>query len=181
MKTCFIIGCGETGKYMPVLDSVTVIGVNDAAKFGKPIDILLFINRPRHFNERSELEHLTRLEVIKSTKPKKVVTLPSLLVEWSTWFTGNIELITVTRWRKQIRPNETYHVDSSPFTAMSYAFNQGYTEIVLWGVDFINHRYLKAETSSPAFSQFAMEAGKLGCKIYKGHHNQKLNLPIWTV
>jgi len=86
----------------------------------------------------------------------------------------------VTRWRKEVQPDQVYHVDNSPFTAMSLAVTYGYTDIVLWGVDFNTHRYLKAVTSSPPFNQFAWAVQKkFGVRIFKGHTDQSLNLSVW--
>jgi hypothetical protein len=179
MKIAFILGCGETGMFMPVGVGAYVIGVNDANKFSKPIDELVFINRPRHFQEPALYTESSRLTVIKNTKVKKIVTLTTLAREWEDYFPGQVHTITVTRWRKSVNKDQVYHVDNSPFTAMSLAVTYGYDTIVLWGVDFVNHRFLKPETSAPAFNQFAFAVSKY-CKIYKGHSDSNLNLPIWS-
>jgi len=166
---------------MPHVAGVHVIGVNDAGKFGHRIDQLMFINRPRHFNEPAEGNaKYSRLDVIKMTNVDEVLTLEALAREWTEALPKTIiRQFTVTRWRKEVQRNQVYHTDSSPFTAMSYAFTQGFDEIVLWGVDFIGHRYLTAQFSAPCFSQFASQVERQRCKIYKGRNESKLNLPVW--
>jgi len=62
---------------------------------------------------------------------------------------------------------------------MSYATLLGFKEIVLWGVDFIDHKHITAIESVPAFSEFSQAVQKQGINIYKGHHLSKLNLPVW--
>ncbi len=181
-KLAFILGCGDTGMFMPDEPNAWVIGVNDAGRWGHRIDELLFINRPRHFNERALYvtnDVVSRLDIIKATPVKKIVTLKTLAEEWRGIFTEQVATIEVTRWRETFNRDQVYHTDNSPFSAMTYAVANGYTDIVLWGVDFLNHRYLKAVTSSPAFSYYAMCAAKVGVTIYKGHIDQQLNLPLW--
>ncbi len=182
-KTCFVLGCGQTGQYMPEVNDVYVIGVNDSFKFNMSMDSLLFINRPRHFHEPSlDVPNTSRIEIIKHTYCNQILTLETLAREWSEVFPqAIIRTFTVTRWRKEAQRNQVYHTDSSPFTAMSYAFTQGFDEIVLWGVDFINHKYLRPEVSAPCFNQFASAVAKQGCNIYKGHKESKLNLPLYEV
>lgn len=180
MATCFILGCGDTGMFMPDKQAY-VIGVNDAGKFNKSIDELLFINRPRHFNEPAlYIPDVSRLDVIKRTPFHKLMTLETLEREWRELFGDQVHTFTVTRWAKTLQLGQVYHTDNSPFTAMTYAVTLGYKNVVLWGVDFNNHRYLKAVNSSPPFSQYAMAVSKMGVTIYKGHTDQKLNLPLWS-
>ncbi len=164
---------------MPDNVGAYVIGVNDAWKFCNPIDELCLINRPRHFQMPALYRECSRLDVIKETKIWKFTTLTTLVREWSEYFPIElIHTVGVTRWRKTVIKDQVYHTDNSPFTAMSLAVNYGYDEIVLWGVDFNNHQWLKAETSAPQFNQFAF-AVKDYCKIFKGHKDSNLNLPVW--
>lgn len=179
-KLAFILGCGETGALMPNDSGAYVIGVNDAWRFGKPIDELCLINRPRHFRVPALYRESSRLDVIKETKIQKFTTLTTLVREWSDHFSIEIiNTIGVTRWRKSVIKEQIYHTDNSPFTAMSLAVSYGFDEVVLWGVDLNTHKWLKAETSAPQFSQFAQAVSKY-CKIYKGHSDQSLNLPVWS-
>lgn len=176
----FILGCGSTGAEMPALPDTHVIGVNDANKFNKPMNELLFLNSSRHFNEAAiYAEGKSRLDIIKESKVSQVVTLHTCLSQWEEIFPGIVRKIAVTRWSKVYQPQTIYHCDSSPFTAMSYAVTLGFTEIVLWGVDFINHRYLKAESSAGYYSDFASRVSHK-CNIYKGSKESKLTLPVWT-
>jgi hypothetical protein len=166
--------------FMPEEPEAYVIGVNDAGKFSKRIDDLLFINRPRHFNEPALYNEGARIDVIKQTNVKRVITLTTLAEEWRNYFPDQVGTITVTRWRKTFQRDQVYHTNNSPFSAMTYAVTQRYEDIVLWGVDFNNHRYLKAIEASPDFSEYAFAVSKIGVRIFKGHTDQKLNLPLWT-
>ncbi len=173
---CHILGAGPTAaQYKP--DGEYSIGVNDCGKFGITPDELLFLNRPRHFNEGH------RIEVIRNTNVHKVVTIAHLVDEWRTVFTeSNIKsLPPLTRWRsgERFRMDQTYHTNNSPFTAMSYAVQNGFREIILWGVDFIDHKWLTALDCAPAFSQFATASGQ-PAKIYKGSVKSNLVLPVWS-
>ncbi len=164
---------------MPDNTGAYVIGVNDAWKFGKQIDELCLINRPRHFQMPALYSECSRLDVIKETKIKRFTTLTTLVREWSEYFPLEIiNTIGVTRYRKSVTPGQIYHTENSPFSAMSLAVNYGYDEIVLWGVDFIDHPHIKAVNAAPPFNQFAFSV-KDYCKIYKGNSMSNLNLPVW--
>lgn len=156
-----------------------VVGVNDCWKFGKPVNELLFLNRPRHFNEPCIGTDKQRIDVIKETPCSQVIVLDTIASEWEKMFPDKIRVIKVTRFRKEYKPMQLYHSDSSPFTAMSYAVTLGFKEIVLWGVDLIDHKYLKPETSAPVFNQFAQAVEKYGVNIYKGNRESNLSLRVW--
>jgi hypothetical protein len=179
-KLVYILACGETGAQMPDDACAHVIGVNDAGKFDKRINELFFLNRPRHFNEPAGYRACSRLDVITHTQVERVVTLEALSREWRSYFLDKVHTVSVTRWSKTFHKDQVYHTDNSPFSAMCYAVTIGATDVVLYGVDLNNHRYLKAINSAPAFSQYAVAARKIGVNIYKAHTDQNLNLPLWT-
>ncbi len=178
--TCHIIGCGLTGQYYKDEEAHYVIGVNDANKFGYYFNELLFLNRPRHFNEIGE-NMQPRLNTILHTNFGSIACLSTIRSEWMDLFPGRsiVPLPILTRWAGHWKPMTCYHTNNSPFTAMSYATLLGFKEIVLWGVDFIDHKHITAIESVPAFSEFSQAVQKQGINIYKGHHLSKLNLPVW--
>jgi hypothetical protein len=162
-----ILGCGDTGQYFDNFGFC--IGVNDSGKFGKKINTLLFLNRPSHFTE-------DRLKIIRSTSVDMVVTYGNLAIMWKPYFDNIYTLPELRRWTGTYDPKIIYHTNNSPFTAMAYAAYLGFKEIVLWGVDFKDHKWLKPVECVPDFSRFR-EQSKLN--IYKGHKDSNLNLPVW--
>lgn len=82
-----------------------------------------------------------------------------------------------------VRPKTVYFSKSSPFIAMSMAYALGFKEIVLWGVDLVDHPILKdknkiAEINN--FCKFTSEINKQGVQVYKGSKYSQLDLPIWV-
>jgi hypothetical protein len=180
--TCHIIGCGESAKFYKDDQPHYVIGVNDAGKFGYYFNELLFLNRPRHFNELGA-DMKPRIDTIKATNFGSIICLNTLVNEWKEIFTGRnvVPLPTLHRWDNKYKAMTGYHTNNSPFTAMSYATLLGFSEIVLWGVDFRNHKVLQPHECVPAYSEFALQLKKFGTNIYKGNELSNLNLPIWQI
>lgn len=162
-----ILGCGPTGAYYD--NQGVCIGVNDAGKFGKRLSALLFLNRPSHFPEE-------RLSIIRATQVDVAITYGNLTTMWRPYFDNIVTLPPMQRWTGHYDPGVVYHTNNSPFTAMSYAAYLGYKEIVLWGVDFVDHRWLKPTDCVPDFQRFR-ERSRLN--IYKGHKDSNLNFPVW--
>jgi hypothetical protein len=179
---CHVIGCGSTSAYfieVGIPEQGYLIGVNDAGKWGYHFNQLLFLNRPRHFNE---LENgRPRIEVIKESKFGSIICLKNLVEDWQNEFPHKsvMSLPTLIRWNNSHRydPMTVYHSNNSPFTAMSYAATLGFATIVLWGVDFRSHKHIKPLDAVPAFSEFAQ--AKHNVRIFKGHKESLLNLPVW--
>ncbi len=178
--TCHILACGPSGEFYKRQPDDFVIGVNDAGKWGHKIDELVFINRPRHF--LATKYQADRLQIIKATKVTQIVTVRDLTEKWKEYFptTHVYQLPNIVKWHGKIDPGVFYCTNNSPFTAMSYALTLGFTDIILHGVDFVDHRWIKAPEAAPAYSEFAMRSIHLGCAIWKGHKMSRLNLPIWN-
>jgi len=180
---CHIIGCGSTGGLYVPGENDYVIGVNDAGKFGYEFNELLFLNPPHHFNEfygSDQKISISRLDVIRLTTCNNVVCLSTLVNQWLEYFKKVIPLPQLTRWTgKHFKPSEVYHTNTSPFTAMSYAVRLGFTNIVLWGVDFNNHKHLTAVDCVPKFSLYAQEVKRFDVRIFKGSSQSKLVLEVW--
>ena len=118
-----IIGCGTTAKDWFNTPCDLSIGVNDMKKFGKDPDWLILVNR-RFTPEREK--------IIKATKAKRVLTS---IKHWKDHF-KNAEEIRMQPFGKHLKKGHVYSSKTSPFIAMSLAFNAGATDIILWGVDF---------------------------------------------
>jgi hypothetical protein len=124
--TVDIVGTGATSQNWKQHDYS--IGVNDAWKFGQPTDALLVCNRPQQFTPN-------RIEIIINSKPKDFF---SHKANWAEWFPKWKQINLVT-WYGTLNPKQVYNSDTSPFIAISLAYNLGAKEIILWGVDFISH------------------------------------------
>jgi hypothetical protein len=121
-----IVGCGASAiDWIPRGHSV---GVNDSWKWGKPTDSLLVCNRPTNFNQQ-------RLSVITNSKPS---TFYSHKGNWEYAF-PNWSKVRLIPWYGSLYKGNCYSSNTSPFIALSLAWNLGATEIVMWGVDMLNH------------------------------------------
>jgi hypothetical protein len=169
-----ILGCGDSGYQYRSQPDDYVYGVNDAGKFGHPLDTLVFINRPSQFSKE-------RLDIIANTRVSRVLCLHTNTVHWDKYFPFCEKLPMLERWRSAGRyyREKVYHTENSPFTALSLAIHEGYTEIVLFGVDFVDHKYLNPQDCVPQYSQVATKVEQYGIKIYKGSKYSNLNLPLW--
>lgn len=125
--TVNIIACGDSAKYWD--GSGFSIGVNDAAKWGHKLNCLLVANHPQKFPQ-------DRLEIIKRSQPEKFI---SQIESWKTYF-PNMERIKLRSWDGHFYKETFFHTDTSPTIAMDYARKLGATEIILWGVDLVDHK-----------------------------------------
>jgi len=137
--TYSVIGCGSSGEAWN--GQGLAIGVNDCFKFGKRTPILLIAN---HFSKFPE----HRVETIKQhatgiVKPKFYCDNHS----WRHIFPQYIHTY-LRSWDGILRkePNRLQHADTSPFIAISLAYNLGASKIVLYGVDFLSH-HLYSDTA----------------------------------
>lgn len=168
--TVSVIGCGASAKewFNTPFDYLS-IGVNDCFKFGVNPDYLLVVNAPFKFQPSKENNHTDRLKVIKQTQPKKFVT--NLCQEWSKHKKPDV-CINLLRFGKRVNRTEIYHSKTSPFIAMSLAYKLGATDIILWGVDFLDHRDFKpgkreTEFEMEEYKRFADVISK-DCKVWTG-------------
>ncbi len=123
-----IVGCGESARNW--IPRGHTLGVNDSWRWGKPTDSLLVCNRPVEFKQDG------RLEIITSSNPK---TFYSHKSNWAYAF-PDWKKISLVQWYGVIRRGQQYSSNSSPFIAISLAWNLGAKDIILWGVDFMNHK-----------------------------------------
>lgn len=174
-----IIGCGSSAKHWT--GEGQSIGVNDCAKVGIDPTYLLLLNSHNQFPE-------SRLEIIKRTRAHRVYAdLPN---SWNKVLTAPVEHFQSRAWAhsnrlQKVSSNYLYHSKTSPFAAISLAFSWGFKEIILWGVDMVDHPTYKPGTGPfineyASYKTFCASLNDKGCKVYLGHEGSNLNfLPIW--
>jgi len=166
-----VVGLGESAKSWN--GEGFSIGVNDAFRF-RPTNYLMVINAPNKFNAE-------RLKIITESKPEKFIAHN---YGWQKWF-PDMEYIVPVSFTSAMIKDKVYCSRTSPFAAMSYAYNMGAKEIVLWGVDFKTHKYfypgsgdLRAEMG--AYSCFIEALTARGCNVYQGVEGSELKLPVYA-
>lgn len=172
MSRISIIGCGETGALWD--GQGPSLGVNDCEKFGKRVDYLLIVNAAGKFSPE-------RYRTIESSRPKMMF---SQLKRWGEVFT-NFKHIPIKEWRgTEIEPKTIYHSKTSPFVAISLAYCLGYSEAVLYGVDFKTHHAFAPgkpdfEYEKIRYEKFCqMLDEKYGFKVFLGAEGSNINLPL---
>jgi hypothetical protein len=168
-----VVGCGDSAKgWIP---RGTTIGVNDVLKFGRDVDILIVVNSPAKFKER--------LNIIKKSKAKVLTNSVNL---WKPHFQNCQKIERLISFNAKILKNFVYMSQTSPIIAISYAIKQGAKEIIIWGVDFINHRKWAKGTKSGdreimVYQRFFKECERIGVKVYLGANNTAFDnyLPLW--
>lgn len=134
MNTAFVIGCGETGPEWINHPCDLSIGCNDVRKFGKDPDWLVLIDSKNGFKREQN-----RVEIISRTKAQRVFTNGPT---WKAEF-PHYEQLRLQMFSKHLKKGHVYSSKSSPFVALSLAFNMGAKNVVLFGVDYRTHALLK--------------------------------------
>lgn len=170
-----IVGCGDSAKEWFNTQCDLSIGVNDCVKWGHEVDYLMCLNAPWKFQARKENDYNDRLTIIKNSKPKKFITC---IDEWRKYFPA-AESINPRLFGKWATKGNLYHTKTSTFCAMSYAFNLGAKDIILWGVDFLNHSGLKpgrreTDFEIEEYARFADMIDKQGTKVWIGNSETAL-------
>lgn len=127
-----VVACGESASEWYQTPHDYSIGVNDCFKLGYGVNELIVVNSPKNFTPE-------RLETIKRTKFDKVKTNSG---NWDKIFPQN-EIIRMQSFGKYLKKGHIYSSKSSPFVAMSIAFNMGATDVILHGCDYIDHPAIK--------------------------------------
>lgn len=132
--TVFCIGCGSTAEGWFNHPHDVNIGVQDAIKWGKDTDYLVLIDSLQGFKREPE-----RVKLIGKSKAK-------ILTNGDTWKSifKNYEKLHLRPFGKYLKKGHVYSSKSSPFVALSYAFNLGATDIVFFGCDYVQHRLFHA-------------------------------------
>lgn len=173
--TVHIIALGDSAsKWYGSGDS---IGVNDAAKWGHPIQRLILLNNPNEFE-------YDRLKTIQNTNAEMVYTCYR---EWQRPQNqmNNVVFFNYNVWQGRLLGKGMGYQTSktSPFCAISIAYNLGYDEIVLWGVDFKNHKVWHPGNHNFAYEiknyqQIAEQLKSRGVMVYSSEPSI-LKLPVY--
>jgi hypothetical protein len=171
-----VVACGKSAGDWPRVGHDLSIGVNDMLKFGVNPDWLLCINGVSKFNE-------SRQSLIMNTRPNKFFSHNTGWLNHFSMFCET-ERIAMHTWRGYFKKGRNYHSLTSPFVAISMAANAGAADIIVWGVDFVNHpsfpegsQALKSELKK--YSELIEALKKHGIKVWAGTGGSILNLPVW--
>lgn len=172
-----VIGCGQSAKHWD--GSGPSIGVNDVFKFGYHPTYLLLLNAPSRFTTE-------RLSNIIKTNPHRVYS--DMAAMWRKHFSCEIKDVDSQLWSnpKKISKNYNYHSKTSPFAAISMAYSWGFTEIVLYGVDFIDHKNYNPSKKEfrnefNNYKSFCEKLREQNVFVYRINEESNLNfLPIWN-
>lgn len=172
-----IIGCGDSAKEWYKLPVDLSIGVNDCYKFGHHPNTLLIINDPSRFQASRKNNYQDRLNTIRKTKPEKFITNDR--EAWKRYF-PHAEEIKIRPFHKHNRKGEIYYSKTSPFVAISYAYNLGAKDIILWGVDMKTHHTYSAGTKAGDFEllellKYIALLNNGGVRVWIGNNETALN------
>jgi hypothetical protein len=182
-----IVACGDSAKEWFKVPIDMSVGVNDCFKFGHNVDHLVCVNSPFKFQPRKDNGMMNRLETILDSRPKKFYCHNS---NWRSYFKGVIpvENIAMTEFRGKFRKGRNYFSKTSPFIAICLAVNLGATELILWGIDFVNHWQYKPgnKVFDPELNMYVSlidELKEQGIKIWIGNANTVLKdyLPLYVL
>lgn len=188
VKTVSIVACGETGSLWD--GSGDSIGVNDSWKFGHPTDYLLVINPPASFtpDRRKIIEKSTPHHFITDSKAflrprySKTDSIKPNMNFKELYCTngGQILKYRFSKWTGTLHRDRIQYSHTSPFAAISLAYIQGYTEIILWGVDFKTHRTWKEsnphmQEELQNYKALLEQLEEKGVKVRLGNPNSLLN------
>lgn len=179
--TVSIVACGDSAKDWHKVPVDLSIGVNDCLKWGHQVDQLLLINAPGNFRPRKEKNFEDRLSTIVKSRPEKVLT--NSPDQWRRYF-SKVETLELTRFHGVYVPGKVYYSKTSPFAAICYAVKLGAKDIILWGVDMVNHhRYRKGTKDGDFEVAEIMRLVRLleerGVKVWRGNNDSVLNIPVW--
>lgn len=127
--TISVIGCGESAKDWFRTPCDVSIGVNDCLKFGQNVDHLICVNSPLKFTP-------DRMKYITSSEPGRFHTHSD---SWKQHF-PNAEKLHMRTFQGYVKKGQYYKSSTSPFIAISMAYNLNVKDIILWGVDFLTHK-----------------------------------------
>lgn len=177
-----VVGCGDSAKEWYKTPCDLSIGVNDCVKHGHEVDWLCVINAPGKFTMKSKNGWQDRLFTITNSKPKKFFCHNA---NWKPYF-PHAEFLALKPFMTSIKKGNVYKSKTSPIAAISLAFNAGATDILLFGVDFLNHpnfqgKMLKSELHEYQRLFWCLE--EHGVRCWLGNVNSALKefLKPWPV
>jgi hypothetical protein len=169
-----VIGCGQSAIEWYRTPCNLSIGCNDMLKFGHQPDQLVLVNFEHKFSP-------DRLKTILKTKAK-------VWTHTSTWKKAfpNAEVIRLTPFNGHVRQGLIYSLRTSPVVAISLAVKQGATDIVLFGVDFLNHKSIRTGTRAgdhevKCYLKLFQRLNEKGINVHVGAAGSCFDnqLPLW--
>lgn len=182
-----VVACGDSAKEWFKTPFDMSVGVNDCFKFGYNVDHLVCVNGPLKFQPRASNGMVNRLEIILDSRPKVFYCHNS---NWKSYLKGVCEMrmISMVNYNGKFRKGRNYFSKTSPFVAMCLAVNLGATELILWGVDFVNHWKYKPgnrayESELNMYVSLIDELVHQGINIWIGNENTVLKdyLPVYVL
>lgn len=186
-KIISVIGCGDSAKEWFKTPCDLSIGVNDANKFGHEVNYLVVVNSPLKFFPSVKNGHVDRLKTITDSKPERFFCHSS---NWKPYF-PKYELLSMRTFIGSYRKDRIYSSKTSPFVAITLAASLGAKDIILFGVDMLNHERFSAQASPKNRPDFITELGyyrmlfeqlaQNGIKVWIGSENTVLKdiLPLY--
>ena len=171
--TYHVLGLGQTiAHYIEQNPEGRAIGVNVASRYVNPLWGLVVIDSPHVFTA-DRLEHIynTQCDVLFSSFTNYDKIDCKKFEQLRLYSTHMLEL-----------DGRYYHSNNSPFVAVQAAYYHGAGEVVLWGVDMTDHHALTGQLSKVQrdFDLLVNKLSEKGVKVYKGHKDSRLNLPVWA-
>lgn len=166
------VGCGASAEGWFNTPCDISIGLNDCLKWGKNTDWLVVINR-KFTKEREDL--------IITSNPKRFFTT---IYYWNKLFSHS-ETLRLQRFSKHVKKGNVYSSKTSPFVALSLAFNAGAKDVILFGVDLVDHPVIKDKLRNyelRQFERFCGELAKQGTKVWVSSKDSSLSkfLPVYA-
>lgn len=152
------------------------VGVNDARKWGKEVDILILVNRPQKFSPE-------RLAIISQHKGE---VLTNSVKAWKDIFPQAKKLERMASFSSRVTKQTHFTAATSPIIAISHAIVLGAKTIIIYGVDFRDHKSYRQGTRPGdreinVYRKFFKAIERLNIKIYLGALNTAFDndLPLW--
>jgi hypothetical protein len=166
-----VVACGKTAEGWHNTPCDLSIGCNDVLKFGKNTDWLVVINRK--FPPDRE-------QIIRKSRPQRFLTT---IEYWRHQF-SKAETLRLQRFSKHVKKGHVYSSKTSPFVALSLAFNAGAKDVILFGVDLVSHPVIKDKLRDYELRQlerFCREIAAQGTRVWVSSKESSLSkfLPVW--
>lgn len=135
---------------------------------------MLIVNGPHKFSEE-EMSHIVKHKGKMVTNSVKM---------WSKYFPQAEPLKHMGPFNLRVQKGRLYSSATSPMIAISYAMQQGATEIILYGCDFKNHPKYQEGTKHGdheigIYKRFFESCDKLGTRIYLGEWGSVFDGHLW--
>ena len=168
-----VVASGESARHW--VRRGICIGSNDVNKWGQEVDYLILANHPGKFKER--------LTTIKKSKANVLTTSKK---QWGKIFPSCEQITRVTSFNQRIVNGFIYTSSTTPIMCISLGIKLGAKDIILWGVDMINHRVWSKGTKQgnreiAIYLRFFDACQKIGVKLYLGANNTAFDsiLPLY--